>query len=248
MTIPFDAALVSAFFLALLRATAWLVSTPPFANRSIPGRVKVGFAAALALTTAPMIANPPPFGSVAFVNAAVFQLAVGFAMGLITQLLFAVFQAAGSLIDIFAGYSIAMLYDPMSEMQTTVFGRIYALLGVTLFFVTGACAMMINGFILSFKAIPASGIRLDNLEKLLTDQLGMFFIAAIEIAAPVLVTLFLTELVLGVLAKASPSLNVFAIGFPLRVIVALTTVAFAIPLVVPAASSIGDEIVRAMRW
>lgn len=248
MTIPFDAALVSAFFLALLRATAWLVSTPPFANRSIPGRVKVGFAAALALTAAPMISNPPPFGSVAFVNAAVLQLAVGFAMGLITQLIFAVFQAAGSLIDVFAGYTIAMFYDPMSETQSTVFGRMYALLAVTLFFVTGACAMMINGFIMSFKAIPASGIDLNNLEKLLTNQLGMFFLAAIEIAAPVLVTLFLTELVLGILAKASPSLNVFAIGFPLRVIVALTTVAFAIPLVVPAASSIGDEIVRAMRF
>ncbi|MFZ4515040.1 MAG: flagellar biosynthetic protein FliR [Acidimicrobiia bacterium] len=248
MTIPFDAALVSAFFLALLRASAWLISTPPFANRSIPGRVKAGFAAALALVSAPMIHNPPPFGSVAFVNSAVLQLAVGFALGLITQLLFAVFQTAGSLIDVFAGYSIAMLYDPMADTQNTIFGRIYSLIGVTLFFVTGACTMMVKGFIFSFRAIPASGISLANLEQLLTRELGMFMVAAIEIAAPVLVTLFLTELVLGILAKASPSLNVFALGFPLRVIVAITTVMLAIPLLLPAASSIADEIVQTMRW
>lgn len=248
MQIPFDTYLVSAFFLALLRASAWLVATPPFANRAIPGRVKAGIAAGIALAAAPMIQDPPPFGSVAFLNSALLQVFVGFALGFMTQILFAVFSAAGQLIDVFAGFSIAMLYDPMAEVQSTVFGRLYTLLATTLFFVTGAAALLVQGFLLSFKAIPASGIRLDRFEQLLTHELSTFLVAAIEIAAPVLITLFLTEMVLGILAKAAPSLNIFAIGFPLRVIVALVAVTMAIPLLLPSVGNIVNQAVTNMGW
>jgi len=242
MNLPFDAALVSAFFLALLRGSAWLIATPPFNNRSIPPRVKAGLAAGLALAAAPMIQNPPPFGTVAFMNSAFLQLFVGIALGFMTQLLFAVFQAAGSLIDVFAGYTIAQIYDPMSETQTSVFGRTYSLVATTLFFVTGACALMVRGFLASFTAVPADGIKFDRLEQLFTHELAAFLVAAVEIAAPVLVTLFLAELVLGILSKAAPSLNVFALGFPLRVIVALSSVAMALPLLIPSVGHIADQI------
>lgn len=246
MSLPFDAALVSAFFLAMLRAAGWLFATPPFSNRQIPPRVKAGLAGGLALASAPMIANPPQFGSVAFINSAFLQIVIGLAMGILTQVLFSVFEAAGQLIDVFAGYSIAMLYDPMSETQSTVFGRLYSLLAVTLFFVTGACNLMVHGFINSFKAIPANGMRIESFEDVLVNALGKFLVAAIEIAAPVLITLFLAELVLGILSKAAPSLNVFAVGFPLRVIVALASITIAIPLILPAASNIAGEIVHNM--
>ena len=246
MQVPFDSALVSAFFLALLRGSAWLIATPPFNNRAINGRVKTGFAAALALVAAPMIHNAPPFGSVAFINSAFIQIAVGIAIGIITHILFSIFQAAGSLIDIFAGYTIAMLYDPMADTQASVFGRAYSLIATTLFFVTGACALMVRGFLASFQAIPANGIRISSLEQLVTGEMGRFLIAAVEIAAPVLITLFLTELVLGILAKASPSLNIFSIGFPLRVIVALASVTMALPLLIPSIGRIADQIGSSM--
>ena len=248
MQVPFDSFLVSAFFLALLRGSAWLVATPPFSNRAIPGKVKAGIAAGLAIAAAPMIENPPPFGSVAFLNSAILQIFVGFALGFMTQILFAVFSAAGQLVDVFAGYSIAMFYDPMADVQSTVFGKFYALLATTLFFVTGAANLMVRGFLLGFEAIPANGIRLDRFQDLLVNELSQFFIAAIEIAAPVLITLFLTEMVLGILAKAAPSLNVFAIGFPLRVIVALTAVTLAIPLLLPSVGNIADQVVENMGW
>ena len=130
----------------------------------------------------------------------------------------------------------------MSETQTSVFGRTYSLVATTLFFVTGACALMVRGFLASFTAIPADGIKLERFEKLLTHELAAFLVAAVEIAAPVLVTLFLAELVLGVLSKAAPSLNVFALGFPLRVIVALSSVAMALPLLIPSVGHIADQI------
>ena len=246
MQLSFDSALISAFILALTRAGAWLVITPPLANRAIPSRVKIGLSAGLAIAAAPMVANPPPFGSVAFMNSLFLQLAVGFALGFMTKVLFSVFQMAGQLIDTFAGFSIAVLYDPMSESQSTIFGRLYELIAVTLFFVTGACNLMIRGFLTSFTAIPASGIDIDNLQKLLVNGMSTMLVAAIEIAGPVMVTLVLAEMVLGILAKAAPSLNVFAVGFPLRVIVAVVTITMAIPLLLPAIGSVGEQIAHNM--
>ena len=65
---------------------------------------------------------------------------------------------------------------------------------------------------------------------MLTDNLGVFLVAAIEVAGPVLACLFLSELTLGLLARAAPSLNVFNLAFPLRIVVALLLVAVALPL------------------
>ena len=73
---------------------------------------------------------------------------------------------------------------------------------------------------------------------MLTKNLGQFLVAAIEVAGPVLGCLFLAEVTLGLLSRAAPSLNVFSLAFPLRVIVALIVVALAIPLISPAVSNL----------
>jgi flagellar biosynthetic protein FliR len=96
----------------------------------------------------------------------------------------------------------------------------------------------VNGFLRSFTVIPARGIAMTDIANALTKNIGEFFLAAIEVAGPVLACLFLTEVTIGLLARAAPALNVFALGFPLRVIVALVLVAFAVPLLSPAVGNL----------
>jgi flagellar biosynthetic protein FliR len=98
----------------------------------------------------------------------------------------------------------------------------------------------VNGFFRSFDAVPVNGIAAGDMASVLTKNLGVFFVAAIEVAGPILACLFLSELTLGLLAKAAPSLNVFSLAFPLRIVVALVLVGIALPLVVPAL----DNLVR----
>ena len=235
MEVAFDPALVSAFVLALVRASTWLFIAPPFNSRLIPVTIKIGIAAALALAAAPHIANPElSLETGPFIGALVTQALVGFTLGMLTMLLVGAIQSAGALIDIFAGYSMVMLYDPFTDNSVSIFGRFYGLIATTLLFTTNAHLLLINGFFRSFEAVPIGGLPSGDIASLLVDNLGQFGIAALEVAGPVLACLFLTELTLGLLNRAAPSLNVFSLAFPLRVVVALVVVAIAIPLIAPA--------------
>lgn len=241
MTIPFDPLAVTAFSLALVRASAWLFVSPPFNTRLVPVSVKAGIAAALALSVTPQLvhsSNPLPLDTGPFLGALVVQAMVGISLGMLTLVLVNSLQAAGALVDLFAGFSLATIYDPLNGSQVSVFGRFYQLLATTLLFTTDAYLVLVNGFFRSFTAVPANGLASGNVASILTDHVGQFLLAALEVAGPVLGCLFLAEVMLGLLARAAPNLNVFALAFPVRVVLALVVVGIAIPLIAPALANL----------
>lgn len=242
MNLTFDPILLTAFCLALVRAAAWLFVSPPFNTRMIPTTVKAGIAASLALCAAPHIASPNiPLDTGGFLGALVTQALVGVTLGIFTMILVNALQAAGALVDLFAGFSLAAIYDPMNESNVAIFGRFYELIAVTLLFTTNAYLLLVNGWFRSFDVIPAHGLAFSDLSNVMTKNLGQFLIAAVEVAGPVLGCLFLAEVTLGLLSRAAPSLNVFSLAFPLRVIVALVVVALAVPLISPAVANLVHE-------
>ncbi len=239
MTINFDPVLLTAFALALVRAAAWLFVSPPFNTKMIPTTIKAGVAAALALAAAPHIASPDiPLDTGGFIVALVTQALVGVTLGLFTMILVNSLQAAGALVDLFAGFSLAAVYDPMNQSNVAIFGRFYELIAVTLLFTTNGYLILVNGWFRSFKVVPAHGLAFSDITNVLTKNMGQFLVAAVEVAGPVLGCLFLAEVTLGLLSRAAPSLNVFSLAFPLRVIVALIVVALALPLIAPAVSNL----------
>jgi flagellar biosynthetic protein FliR len=244
VTFTLDPVLFTGFALALVRASAWLFVSPPFNTRMIPVSVKGGVAAAIALAAAPHVADPSlSLETAPFLAALATQAVVGVALGLFTMILVNALQAAGALIDLFAGFSLAAIYDPVNDAHVAVFGRFYELLAVTLLFTTNAYLVLVNGFFRSFEVIPAHGLAIKDVSDLATKNLGQFFVAAIEVAGPVLGCLFLAEVTLGLLARAAPALNVFALAFPLRVVVALIVVGLAVPLIGPAVGNLVHDAV-----
>lgn len=247
MTLELAPGLVVGFVLAAVRAAAWLFVSPPFNTRLVPTQVKVGFAAALALATAPRLsATPVPVDVVPLVTAALAQVGVGLALGFVCLLLFSAVQAAGDLIDLFGGFTIAAAYDPLSLHQSSVFGRLYQLTATVLLFAIDGHLLLVRGFVASFDAVPAGGLALGGgLSELLTRGLGLLFVSALEIAGPLLVALFLADAVLGLLSRAAPHLNVFALGFPFKILLTLLLAGFALPLLPGAVSGLVGQAVRA---
>ena len=176
--------------------------------------------------------------------AIVTQALVGLVMGTIMMMVMSAVQSAGSLIDVFAGFSIAAIYDPLSDNTASIFGRFYQLIATTLIFATNAYLLIVEGFFQSFRVIPANAYQPNVIAKILTLDMGQLFIAALEIAGPVVACLFLAELTMGLVARAAPSLNVFSLAFPVRVGVTLLVVALAIPLLSPAVSNLVDLGIR----
>jgi flagellar biosynthesis protein FliR len=237
--------LILGFVLAVVRCAAWLTVAPPFNTRMIPAPAKVGIAMALAIPVTPLVARtapPPEVGPL--VMAALMQIAVGLSLGFIVQIIFAAVQAAGELIDLFAGFTIAATYDPFTAANQAVFGRFYQLLAIALLFATGGHLLLVRGLMDSFSAVPSSLPALDGSSAELIGALGMFFLSALEIAAPLIGALFLAEVSLGLLAKAAPQMNVLTLGFPIKILLTLGLAGLALPLLPNAVDGLVQTAVR----
>lgn len=221
-----------AFLLATVRAGAWLVVAPPFNGRSIPAPVKALLAVAFALPmTSHLAGHLPPIDMPSILGAVVVQVAVGAGLGFVVYLLMAAIQAAGSLIDLFGGFTLASAFDPLSLSQTAVFGRLHQFLTVLLLLVTDAHLIVLQGFFRSYEAIPLDGsLPMSSLSSALVVGMGGFFVAALEIAAPLIGVLFLADVGLGLLTKVAPSLNAFQLGFPLKILMTLLLAGLTFPL------------------
>jgi len=233
------------YVLAMARAGAWIAIAPPFGGNLIPARIKAGFAAALALALGPRLAEQSvPLEIGPLIGAMLMQVVAGAALGFLAYLLFAAFQAAGAIIDIFGAFAISEAIDPVSGVSTSVFGRFYSLIASVLLFATGGHLLLVRGFLTSFEALPLDGFRSERLAEILTADLGTFFVAALQIAAPLVAALFLTDVALGLLSRAAPEMNVFLLGLPLKIFITISLVSVAIPVFPAAVSSMTDTAVR----
>jgi flagellar biosynthetic protein FliR len=245
MTIEIAPAFVSGYLLAMVRAAAWVFVCPPFGNRTVPSAVKVGLAAALALVVGPRLAEQAvPLEAGPLLTAAVLQVGAGLALGFLGVLLFAAFSFAGGLIDLASGYSVAQLFDAGTSAPSSLFGRFYSVLATTLLFAIDGHLLLVRGFLTSFTAAPLTHLSTDALAELLTGDLALFFVAALEIAAPLLAALFLSEAALGLLSRAAPQMNVFQLGLPVKILVTLTLAGLAIPILPDAVSGMANQVVR----
>ena len=245
MTVELAPALVTGYLLAMVRAVAWVFVCPPFGNRSVPTIVKVGLAAALTLVVGPRLADQAvPLEVGPLLSAAVLQVAAGLALGFLGVLLFATFAFAGGLIDLASGYSVAQLFDPGTQAPASIFGQFYAVLATTLLFAIDGHLLLVRGFLTSFEAAPLTSLSVDTLAKLLTGDITLFFVAALEIAAPLLAALFLSEAAMGLLSRAAPQMNIFQLGLPVKILVTLSLAGLALPLLPDAVSGITNQIVR----
>jgi flagellar biosynthetic protein FliR len=245
VTVELPAGLLLAFLLTVVRTSAWLAVAPPFNSRAVPPMVKVALSVALALPVAPRMAAKAPAPEIGpVVSAILLQVVTGLILGFIAMVLFAAVQAAGELVDLFSGCTVASLYDPLSGTTSSMFGRLHQLLAVTLLFATGAHLLLVRGLMASFDVVP---LRADAgaLPKLMISQLGRFFIAALEIAAPLVVVLFLAELAVGLVGRAAPSLNVLSTSFPLKILLTLSLAGLTLTVLPGALERLVQHILRA---
>jgi flagellar biosynthetic protein FliR len=245
MTASVSAELLVGFLLAMVRASAWVLVSPPFNTRLLPPQAKIALALAVSVPVGPRLAAlHPSLEPGPLVGAVVLQVAAGLALGFVTQIIFSAIQAAGELIDLFASFTIAATYDPFTNNNQAVFGRFYQLLAMALLFSFDGHLLLVRGFMDSFTAMPTGWPDMDSVTGFLLRSLGMFFVSALEIAAPVVAALFLTEVALGLLSKAAPAMNVFTLGFPLKILLTFGLVGLALPLLPGTVDRLVRESVR----
>jgi flagellar biosynthesis protein FliR len=255
MTFQLSAGGFFVFMFAMVRASAWLAFVPPFSSSTIPLVVRTGLAASLGLAvTAELSAGPGGAmvkmaatvgaqDTAGFISDLVLQAVTGAVLGFITSLLFSVVSAAGSLTDMTSGLSASTTFDPISGTMNPVTANTFNVIMTTLLFATGGDLLVVKGFLTSFQSIGLTSKSVDLLGATLMSEVGFFFLAAVEIAAPVLAAMFLAYVALGLLTRSAPQLNVMSLGFAINIALALVVVGISLPLLPGAVNTLVDRAV-----
>ena len=238
-TLRFDDVFVEAAMLAAVRITAFLVLAPPFSFSGFPLRIKGMLAVALSILVAPRAAEgmTKALDTGPFVLALISQLVTGALLGFLVMVVFAAIQSAGSLIDLFAGFQLSQAFDPLMNVNAAQMTRLMQMVALALLFVSGGAELVLGGLFRTFDALPVTGLVDRRMGELLLPAVGQMFLAAVQIAGPIVVVLFLADVGLGILTRVAPALNAFSLGFPLKILITLVaggTVFLALPRVVGA--------------
>ena len=248
MDLEVPAATLAALLLGTARAAGFVVLSPPFNARSIPAPVKGALALALALALSGQIAPDLPDPTAGFlVVAALTEVVIGAALGFVVQLLFTAVQMAGDILDVTGGFSLQPAYDPMAMTMNSSVGRLHYLLATTLLFSSGGHLLVVRGFATSYQGLPVGGsVPTEQLAQVLVTAFSMMFLAAVQIAGPMVAVLLLADVALALLSRAAPALNIFAIGFPVKIMMTLALLGLTFPLLPPALDSLLEHATRAM--
>jgi flagellar biosynthetic protein FliR len=222
------------FILVLARISPLFVLAPVFSSRMIPARARGVAAVGLAVGMAPMAVSDHkvPTDVFALAGLAVKEILVGLAFAFAVAVVFNALSIAGSFLDTLVGFSMGSLIDPITGTQSPVISQIYSLVGVMIFIAIGGDGWMIKGLAQTYDLIPL--LAFPSIAALVGGANAAFvniFVSAIQIAAPVLIAVTITDAAFGIVSRVSPQMNVFAVGMPAKIIVALIILGASMPFV-----------------
>ncbi|GIP52250.1 MULTISPECIES: flagellar biosynthetic protein FliR [Paenibacillus] len=226
---------ISVFMLIFCRMTAFFVVAPVFSSRGVPNTFKIGLSAMIALLILMIQGTnqviPQDLGYVLMI---IREVLIGLLMGFVAYLIFSVILTAGSFIDIQIGFGMANVLDPMTGASAPVLGNFKYIIATLVFLSINGHHYLLDAVIRSYNWIPLSNdvfqrIYRGGVTEFLVSTFSQSFTLAFQMAAPLVVALFLTDVALGFLARTAPQFNVFVIGIPLKIIVGLVVLLLLIP-------------------
>lgn len=214
-------ALLAAWLWPFVRIAALVSSAPVIGTRAVPARIRLLLAAAVTGVLVPVLPTAPliePF-SAAGVVITLQQVLIGLVLGLSLRLIFAAVELTGQLLGQQMGLGFAAMVDPTSGNQVPVVSQVYVLLTTLLFLSLNGHLLMLEALADSFHTVPVGviGITQEGLGALL-KWAGELFAQAAVMALPTITALLVVNFAYGILARAAPQLNIFAVGFPLTLI------------------------------
>jgi flagellar biosynthetic protein FliR len=225
---------VVAFMLVLGRIAPLFVLAPLFNSRMFPARVKGVAAVALSVGLSPIALKQAKVATDAMSIGGLMlkEILVGMAFAFAIAVLFAAVSAAGSFLDTMIGFSFGSLVDPVSGSNSAVISQLYGLVAVAVFIAVGGDGWVIRGLARTYDLIPLN--KFPDLGALVGGAQHVFssiFVSAIAVAAPVLIALIITDAGFGMVSRVVPQINVFAVGFPAKILVGFLLISASMPFV-----------------
>ena len=231
MLLETEMTVVTAALLVATRISPLFLFTPLFAVARVPLRVRVLFILALSLLLVTGLGVLPvvaPANLSGLMHAMINELILGMllAFGLFTA--FGAFLFGGRIIDFQMGFGVANLIDPATQTQAPLLGSVLNLMAVMTFFLLDGHHLLIRGLAYSLEKIPP-GSSLRELEpQAIIAQFGVMFVYGLAVVAPVIAVLLMLDVGMAVAARTMPQVNMFIVGFPLKIFMGLLVLALSL--------------------
>lgn len=239
------------FILILIRVTGFFVITPIFSSRTVPTIAKIGISVILALTLLPLEINTF-YLEITNIRTLLYwsvsEFLIGIIIGFIAYIYFSLIYLAGMLTDIQMGFGMVNIMDPETNAQMPLMGGFYNIIFTLIFLTVNGHHQLIKGLIYSYEAIPIgvnisiNEITIEYLIKIFAE----FFILAFQLSAPIVIAILLTHVVLGILARTMPQMNIFVVGLPLKIFIGIIILLLSLPLLLPFSESLFDKMFQSI--
>ncbi len=223
------------FLLVFFRVLSMLWLLPIFQSRSVAAGYKAGLSLLIAFllyqSISPADLHGDPYLILLFLGKEVF---IGLSIGFFIMLLFAMVSAAAELVSMQSGLSFARSMDPILASGATIIEQFQSLLATMIFLGIDGHHTVLKALSVSLKEVPPGIIAVKPaLFQFMVEVSGRLFAASLKICAPVVVTLFLVEVALGILARMIPQVNVFIEGASIKILITLAVLAISLNLIAP---------------
>jgi flagellar biosynthetic protein FliR len=223
---------VTGFFLVLARVSPLFLLAPLFSSKMLPTRVKGIVAVGLSIGLTPIAVHGQhiPTDPMAVAGMLVIQVLVGLAFAFAVGMVLSAVEAAGALTDMSAGFSYGSVIDPINGNSGGTMTNLYSLVGLAMFIAIGGDAWTLRGLSRTFDLVPLTKApAIATLTSGVEQAFSTIFVSAVEVAAPVILALLITDVAFGMVSKIVPQLNIFGVGFPMKVGVTMLVVAASLP-------------------
>jgi len=225
---------LGAFIWPLLRVSAMFVAIPVFSGRFVDNRILVGVSLLVTLFTIPLIPQPPQVDvfSHAGIMIGLQQILIGIMMGFVLQMVFSAIVFAGQGIAYSMGLGFASMVDPTTGVSVPVISQFYLVLSTLFFLTVGGHLVLIEMLVDSFRTLP---IAVDGIERVdiwgIISWSSRIFSAGLLMALPAITSLLMVNIAFGVVTRAAPQLNIFAVGFPITLVLGALLMWVTVPAV-----------------
>lgn len=227
---------ISSYIWPFTRIAAMIGVAPIFGTQTVPVRVRLGIAVVLTLVIAPLV--PPVMGvqpfSIAGAVVTVQQLLIGLAMGFAVRMVFTAMETGGNSVAMLMGLGFANMVDPENGVQVPVVSQFFTIVAALLFLALDGHLVLIQVMTESFHTLPiaVTGLSKANAWQLIAWA-KWIFMGAVLIALPAIAALLIVNIAFGIMSRASPQLNIFAVGFPVTLILGFVIMIVTLPSIVP---------------
>ncbi len=222
MELPvFTLPMIQGFLICLARTGSMISSIPVFNGGQVPVQLRVAIVFLFSLLVYPVVGSSLPDKTYQLVELAILltqEVILGLLVGFLAQLVFMAAEFAGSLIGYQMGFAAANVFDPTTQRQVALISQFQGVFAILLFLSLNVHHLFLEAIVSSFKMLPPGTLNLaGGAVPMLMEVTNHSLILSIQMVAPILALLILSNLILGVMSRVFPQLNVFMLSFPINI-------------------------------